>query len=192
MLPTARMELFSYTTIADPKAPVSQAHLPNIVAGGEKGVTEWAARSEVPLGSDLLGVRTGEPEMALHGGIYAPTAGVALRGRGAAVVTIRDTVVVGRFEMAVESDLKRPDFGIFGRTGTVRKYLLMARSCPGTAQHIQPDACTAPQAGPLEQELCTLATATVYDDDKRTVYLDNWRVDRDPSAADPAKCELPK
>lgn len=84
----------------------------------------------------------------------------------------------------------RSNIGIFVRSGTVKKYVLMARSCPGGQNVITHEACTTPPAPPLEQELCAVASATVYDDDRRTVYVDTWRVDRDPSPFDPARCTI--
>ena len=82
------------------------------------------------------------------------------------------------------------NIGIFARAGTARKFLLMARSCPGGHDVITRNACSNPPTGPLEPELCAVASATVFDDGRRTLYVDNWRVDRDPSRFDPATCVL--
>ena len=91
---------------------------------------------------------------------------------------------------AADRSVTTSNIGIFTRAGTVRKFLMMARSCPGRRDSITRNACTNPPPGPREQELCSMATATIYDDSKRTVYVDTWRVDRDPSPADPASCSV--
>lgn len=84
----------------------------------------------------------------------------------------------------------RSNIGIFARSGTAKRFVLMARSCPGVRDVISRSACTSPPGGPLEPELCAVASATVYDDPRRTLYVDTWRVDRDPSRFDPATCSL--
>ncbi len=86
------------------------------------------------------------------------------------------------------SAAKPGNIGIFARAGTAKKFVLIARSCPGGRDVITRNACSAPPPGPLEPELCAVASATVYDDGRRTLYVDNWRVDRDPSRFDPATC----
>ena len=86
------------------------------------------------------------------------------------------------------SDANPGNIGIFARAGTAKKFVLIARSCPGGRDVISRNACSNPPTGPLEPELCAVASATVYDDGRRTLYVDNWRVDRDPSRFDPATC----
>ena len=181
VLPQGRAELFSSAT--------SAAQLPNVVGGGLDGVSDWSPRSSVDLDRDLVAVDDGEAQFVLHSGVFAPLSSVVLRGGGEAIVMIRNTVVVGRFALASKAGVRGP-FGIVGRTGRAKKYLIMANSCPGDSKVVSRLACTSPPGGPLEQALCAVATATVYDDANRTVYVDSWRVDRDPSSADPATCAL--
>ena len=86
------------------------------------------------------------------------------------------------------SAAKPGGIGIFARAGTAKKFVLIARSCPGGRDVITRNACSNPPSGLLEPELCAVASATVYDDGRRTLYVDNWRVDRDPSRFDSATC----
>ena len=55
VLNTARMELFSYTATVKE----TTTHLPNVVSGGQKGVTEWLSSSDIGLEQDLLNVKMG-------------------------------------------------------------------------------------------------------------------------------------
>lgn len=178
---TARVELFSWSD--------STVSRPNIVAAGTKGVADWANPSSPTLDQDLVAVGGGEPQFILHAGMFAPQSSLRLAGQGAAIETIRNTVVVGRLDLATDKPISGP-FGIVSRTGRAKKYVLMARSCAGDTRVISHNACTAPPTGVLEQDLCAVATATVFDDQRRTVHVDSWRVDRDPSPADPATCSL--
>ncbi len=178
-----RLELFAMTA--------DGARLPSVVVGGQKGITEWAPPSEPGLERDLLTNTDGSAELVLHSGLYAPDSGVTLRTRGDTIGSIRGTAVLARMDLVAESQPKYPDsFGIVGRTGLLTRYVVMASSCPGSTGTVTRDACSTPPPGPVEPELCASATVTVFDDDRRTVYVDSWRVDRDPSPADPARCEL--
>lgn len=179
---TGRLELFTHT--------VDGTELPGIVAGGLPGVTEWAQRNERPLADDIVTVGDSEPEFALHGGVFAPEHGISLTGRGEVLATIRNTVVVGRFDLTATDTVREPGagFGIVVPTGTSKSYVIRARSCPGSRDRITRDACTAPPPPPVEQELCSTASVVVYDDAKRTVRVQSFRVDRDPSPSDPAGC----
>ncbi len=183
VLSSARVELFGYTT--------KDFSLPGFVAGGQKGVTEWAQPPQLKLDQDLLKVGGGEPEFIVHSGIFTPDSGITLHGSGQAYEVIRNTVVAARLDLIADSPLQPDHFGITGRTGTARRYLVMARSCSGDRDHITHDACTTPPPTALEPELCSSATVVVYDDEKRTVYIDNWRVDRDPTRLDPSTCAFP-
>lgn len=192
IMDTARVELFSYAA--------REAELPNIVSGGQKQTTEWARRSEFTLERNLVTVGGGSPEFFLHSGIYAPDSAVSMTGTSRAIEKIGGTVVVGRLELngdpsdpgkkdGSDASVAKPgNIGIFARAGTAKKFVLIARSCPGGRDVITRNACSNPPTGPLEPELCAVASATVYDDGRRTLYVDNWRVDRDPSRFDPATC----
>ena len=193
IMDTARVELFSYAT--------KEAELPNIVSGGQKQTTEWARPSEFTLKRNLVIVGGGSPEFLLHSGIYAPDSAVSMTGTSSAVEKIGGTVVVGRLELNGERSVPSKgvsdpsaavpgNIGIFARSGTAKKFVLIARSCPGGRDVITRNACSNPPIGSLEPELCAVASATVYDDGRRTLYVDNWRVDRDPSRFDPATCVL--
>ena len=183
VLSSARVELFGYTA--------NNRTLPSIVSGGQKRVTEWAQPSQLKLDQDLLTVGGGEPEFIVHSGIFTPDSGMTMRGSGQAYEVIRNTTVVARLDLIADTPMKSDRIGISGRTGTVRRYLVMARSCSGDRDHLSHNACTEPPATALEPELCSSATITIYDDEKRTSYLDNWRVDRDPSRLDPSTCTFP-
>ncbi len=178
--PTARAELFSWSE--------RNVALPNVVAAA-KEVTEWASPAMPTLERDLVSVSGGEPEFILHAGVFAPSSALTLAGQGAAIETIRNTVVVGRLELRADAPISG-SLGIVSRTGRAKKYVLMARSCAGDRRIISHTACTSTTEGALEQDLCAIATATVYDDERRTVHVDSWRVDRDPSPADPSTCSL--
>ena len=177
---TARVELFSWSE--------RDVALPNVVAAANE-VTEWANPAKPTLSRDLVSVVGGEPEFILHAGVFAPWSAVTLAGEGAAIETIRNTVVVGRLELRADAPISG-SLGIVSRTGRAKKYLLMARSCAGDRRIISHTACTSSTEGELEQDLCAIATATVYDDERRTVHVDSWRVDRDPSPTDPSTCSL--
>ena len=177
---TARVELFSWSE--------RDVALPNVVAAANE-VTEWANPAKQTLSRDLVSVVGGEPEFILHAGVFAPWSAVTLAGEGAAIETIRNTVVVGRLELRADAPISG-SLGIVSRTGRAKKYVLMARSCAGDRRIISHTACTSSTEGELEQDLCAIATATVYDDERRTVHVDSWRVDRDPSPTDPSTCSL--
>jgi hypothetical protein len=179
-----RIELFSNVS--------GGGRLPNITTGNLAGVTAWGAASNVPLSKDLFSVGVAQPEFVLHSGVFAPDSGFSLKGSNNALETIRNTVVVGRFDMQASASITNANFGIIVPAGAEKKYVLMARSCPGSLKNLTVNACTVAFVGsgsnPAEPELCTLASLKIYGDDARTVYLDNWRVDRDATASDPATC----
>ncbi len=202
---SARIELFPATT--------GGSTLPTIVAGGRERVTDWAKRSEFGLDRDLITVGGGAPEFVLHGGVFAPDSAISLAGTREATVTIGGTVVVGRIELRGEegeaatdaptepateaateatgrASMVKNNIGIFVPSGTAKKFVLMARSCPGGRDVISPTACTNPPVGAREPELCAVASATIYNDERRTLFVDSWRVDRDPSPSDPFRCEI--
>jgi hypothetical protein len=180
---TGRVELFS-SNDADGLAR------PGIVAG-RSPATPWASDSLLSLSTDLISVGTTDPEFVVHGGIWAPNSAVSLRGSAGAVALIRNTAVVARLRLQADDAGAPRVFGVRGRTGTAKSYFIRARSCPGPTEFIVADACTNPPSGAREPELCAVAAVTVYDDAKRTVKIDTWRVDRDPSPNDPASCTDP-
>ncbi len=185
-----RVELFGYRTTG------TDLLLPSVVVskyqgGTDYGVASFQVANKLNLTSDLISVGVAQPEFILHSGVFAPDSSIAFKGSNNAIEMIRNTVVAGRLELFASNSIISDNFGVFVPSGTSRRYVLMARSCPGQINGATTNACDTTPSGQLEPELCSLASVTVYDDDQRTVYVQNWRVDRDPSASDPATCSVP-
>ena len=179
-----RMELFSYQNGA--------TALPSIVEGGVAGVTAWANATTVPLSQTMVKVGVAQPEFIAHAGIFAPNSAVELRGSNNAIEAFLNTVVVGRFDMFASASITNSNFGVFVPSGAASKFVLMARSCSGVLNGFTPNACSTLPTGTLEPDLCSVASITVYGDTAKTVWIDNWRVDRVPNTSmDPATCALP-
>jgi hypothetical protein len=180
-----RMELFTNVN--------GTTRLPNIVDGKYVGLPAWAADSTLPLAKDLVSVGVAQPQFILHSGVFAPDSGISLKGSNEAIELISNTVVLARFEMFASASITTSNFGVIVPAGGEKKYVLMARSCPGSLKGLTANACTTPFTGsaanPAEPQLCTVASLVIYNDSQRTVDIDNWRVDRDASASDPATCD---
>jgi hypothetical protein len=176
-----RIELFTYK--------VGSKKFPNIATGKLTGVTDWALNdTKLLLNKDLIAVGTAQPEFIMHSGAFVPQSGISLKGSNDAIEMFRGTVVAGRLELQASGSINNANFGVIVPAGGEKKYVLLANSCPGSLSGLTTNACTSPPAGPLEPELCSVASLVIYDDSRRTVWLDNWRVDRDAGPADPATC----
>jgi hypothetical protein len=180
-----RIELFTNKTLT--------TQFPNIVTAGF-GVTPWSggpsSKSTVALNKDLIQVGTAQPEFVMHSGAFVPESGISLKGSNDAIEMFRGTVVAGRLEFQSSASITGSNFGVIVPAGGEKKYALMANSCPGVASGVSATACTAPPGGTLEPELCSVASLVIYDDSARTVWLDNWRIDRDASGLDLTTCAL--
>ncbi len=190
-----RIELFSYK--------VGSKKFPNIATGRVVvpgtttllGVTDWALNdTKLGLNKDLISVGTAQPEFIMHSGAFVPQSGISLKGSNDAIEEFRGTVVAGRLELQASGSINNANFGVIVPAGGEKKYVLMANSCPGERSGLTVNACSNEEFPvpvlPLvpEPQLCSVASLVIYDDSLRTVWLDNWRVDRDAGASDPATC----
>jgi hypothetical protein len=177
-----RVELFTY------RKPTGEI-LPNIVIGGWPGVTAWASGSTVPITRALVKVGVAQPEFIGHAGMFAPESTLEFKGSNNAIQKFSNTVVVARFDMFASASITNANFGIIVPSGASR-FALIAVSCPGPLDGLTTNACTTtnPIPAPLEPPLCSVAAVKVYGDLNRTVWVDSYRVDREPGPQDPADC----
>ena len=98
-----RVELFTYNN--------GTVQLPSVVVGNYAGVTAWALGSTLPLTKDLISVGVAQPEFILHSGVFAPDSAVLFKGSNNAMEMIRNTAVLGRFEMDASASITNANFG---------------------------------------------------------------------------------
>lgn len=186
-----RIELFTYK--------VGLKKSPNIVTAQLPGVTNgipWAGSNATNIGlnKDLISVGTAQPEFIMHSGAFVPQSGISLKGSNDAIEVFRGTVVAGRLELQASGSINNANFGVIVPAGGEKKYVLMANSCPGERSGLTANACSLADLSPPvlpvqpEPELCSVASLRIYDDSLRTVWLEDWRVDRDAGPSDPATC----
>jgi hypothetical protein len=186
-----RIELFTYKVGSKKFPNIATAQLPGVTAGAP-----WTGSkaTNIGLNKDLISVGTAQPEFIMHSGAFVPQSGISLKGSNDAIEVFRGTVVAGRLDLQASGSIDNANFGVIVPAGGEKKYVLMANSCPGERAGLTANACSnekqVPPVLPVrpEPQLCSVASLVIYDDSKRTVWLDNWRVDRDAGTSDPATC----
>ena len=186
-----RLEMFSYKAangvLPGVRAIVRAAQATSLGIPNDA----WGQSSGLGSGTPLFSVGNGsKAELAIHGGVYAPSNLIKMRGTNTSIAKITGTVVVNGLQAFAPASFGDNAFVDVSVGSGSRQFVLMARS----------------ERVGTEPTLCSSASITVYNASSvapatpRSVNVDTWRVDRQPgtvsggieaAGSDGANCQIP-